>query len=56
MVRLKVKSVVNNLYTRSNISIPYGAIKSIGESGIRCVALSISIPYGAIKSIIMNIN
>ena len=48
MVRLKVNSK-NQVVSRSQISIPYGAIKSCYAVSFSYVR-SISIPYGAIKS------
>jgi len=48
MVRLK-EPIINYLYARCNISIPYGAIKSKCTTKLMPPITSISIPYGAIK-------
>ena len=51
MVRLKVYSSISLLIS-SNISIPYGAIKSLDNYLTNKVNKNISIPYGAIKRFI----
>ena len=48
MVRLK-DDIKKSIYQKNNISIPYGAIKSISDEAYSEKITGISIPYGAIK-------